>query len=127
MTPRLTDLDFFEEPPPLRGSLDLSRFLLPRLGSPYLGLLAAAADMLLGDCVASKSFDCTLVENRTESSSVDFSETEPAESAGAPARLGAAWAETVETVVRAWDRAFFEIDPENSETPLPKDFAKSLR
>lgn len=122
LTPRLTDLDFFVAPPPLRGSLGLSRFLLPLLGSPCLGL---PADILLGDCVASKSFDCTLVENRTESSSEDLSGTAPWGTAEEEVPTAEeSWLETDE---KAWDKAFGETGPENSETPLPKDFASSLR
>jgi hypothetical protein len=56
----------------------------------------------------------------------DFSET-AWETAGVPAIAEAACPETVEIVERAWDKAFLEIVPENSETPLPKDFASSLR
>ena len=123
-TPRLVDLDFFAAPPPLRMSRGLSLFLRPLLGS--LGL---PADMLFGDCVESKSFDCTLVENRTESSSEPSGRgTECSEDCGAGApRPGGAWLEIVE---KALERASFleieESDTENSEL-LPKDFASSLR
>lgn len=70
----LESLDFFAELVPLDPPAALSLALLLLVPFPPESSLGEAgagfSDIVLGDSDASKSFDCTLAENRTVSSSV---------------------------------------------------------
>ena len=88
--------------------------------------------MVLGDSVESKSFDCTLAENRTDSSSA-FWEV-PSESSdefvgtfrGLLESRGTFLDDTLDEVEIPWEETvdFLEVVPDSS---LPKDFASSRK